>query len=286
MRIREVLNKKRTFSLEIFPPKLENPLEPVIETINKLDDLHADFISVTYGAGGTNKGRNNEICQYVLDKGDNLVSHFTSIGNTRSEAIERVKKYVGMGGDSILALRGDYPEGWTGTGGDYKYATELIKDLVDNFPQLCVGGACYPEKHYEAPSLEEDVKVMKLKEEFGCEFFISQLCYDLEAYKRFMDVVDKTGVASPIVVGLLPVIGRKGVLKITSDNACNIPKELQTIFDKYEDPADFKKAGLEYTKDLVEKYLGLGVSGIHLYTMNKWQDIREIVLDTSLNNLK
>lgn len=286
MKVKEILNKKRSFSIEVFPPKLESPIEPVLDTIDKLGDLNADFVSVTYGAGGTNKGRNNEVCQHVIARNDNLVSHFTSIGNTKEDVVQRIQRYVNMGGENLLALRGDYPKGWTGTGGDYKHGTELIEDIKKNFPNLCVGGACYPEKHFEGISLESDVKIMKLKEELGAEFFVTQLCYDLDNYKKFMDIAEKENVKSPILVGLLPVFGKGGVLRITSENQCNIPKELQLLIDKYESAEDFKKAGIEYTKKLIEDYLNLGVDGIHIYTMNKSKDIRDIILDTGLNKLK
>lgn len=285
MRVRDILNGKRTFSMEFFPPKLEEPLEPLIDTLDRLDKYKADFISVTYGAGGTNKGRNNEICQYVLSKNQTLVSHFTGIGNSRDDVKRRVQKYVDMGAKNILALRGDIPAGWSGTRGDYENGTLLIEDIAKYFPQLCIGGGCYPEKHTESPNVAKDVDVMKLKENAGCEFFVTQLCYDLEAYEKFMDLTVQKNIKSPIIVGVLPALAKKVLLRITSENDCNIPKELQCIIDKY-DGADFKVAGMEYTKQLIDKYIDMGVSGIHLYTMNKWDDSGKIIEDTKLMNLK
>ena len=273
-----MLKEKRTLSFEVFPPKLEQPLEPLIETLDILEKYKPDFFSVTYGAGGTNKGRNNEVCMDVLGRDCNLMSHFTCIGNTRKDVRNRIQKYINMGADNILALRGDLPAGWTGTGGFYTHGNDLIRAIAENFPQLCIGGACYPEKHVEAPDMETDIKWMKSKQDNGAEFFVTQLCYDLEAFDRFRDNCEKHGVTAPIIVGVMPAIFKNGLLRMTKENGCNIPKELANIIEKYgDDPKDFKKAGMEYTLNLTEEYIKRDVSGIHLYTLNKSETVVEIV---------
>lgn len=287
MSIRKILESKRTLSFEVFPPKLDQPTEPLIESLDKMEGLKPDFISVTYGAGGTNKGKNNEICQYLIDKNRENMSHFTCIGNTKAEAIARVQRYMDMGGKNLLALRGDLPKGFKDTNSDYKYGYELIEDLHKAFPHLCIAGSCYPEKHIESDSVELDVDIMNMKKERGCEFFVSQLCYDLDAFDRFLDLCDKKKVDSPILMGIMPVLTPKVILKITDENCCSRPKKLQNIIDSYgHNIEEFRKYGLEYTKELIEEYLKRDIAGIHLYTLNKYDITRELVEETSLQKLK
>ena len=283
MRIGNLLKEKKTLSFEFFPPKLDKPLEPLMKTLDELEAYKPDFVSVTYGAGGTNKGRNNEVCEDVLRRGITLMSHFTCIGNTKEDVEKRVRKYVGMGADNIMALRGDLPEGWTGTGGYYKHGNDLIKVIHEDFPELCIGGSCYPEKHVEAPDLETDIKFMKSKQDNGAEFFVTQMCFDLEAFDRFMDKCDKAGVTAPVLVGIMPVLFKNGLLRMTSENGCRRPAELESLVEKYGDnPEDFRKAGIEYSIKLVEDYMKRDVSGLHLYTLNKPEAVIEIVKGAGL----
>ncbi len=283
MKINEILKNKRTFSFEVFPPKLDKPLEPLFDILDKFEGYNPDFISVTYGSGGTNKGRNNEICIEILKRNITLMSHFVSIGNSREDVKSRVNKYVGMGAENILAMRGDLPKGWQTTGGAYTYGSQLIEDVSKEFPQLCVAGACYPEKHIEANSLEEDIAHMKTKEKCGAEFFVSQLCYSTDNYEIFLDKCQKQGINAPIILGLLPVLNRDGILKMATANGCSIPSELELIANKYsEKPEEFKKAGKEYTKELIGRYDKIGVEGIHIYTLNKFEELEEIIKDTGL----
>ena len=283
MRIGDILKEKQTLSFEVFPPKLDQPLEPLLETLDELEKCKPDFFSVTYGAGGTNKGRNNEICSNILERGCNLISHFTCIGNSKEDISNGINEFVEMGAENILALRGDLPEGWTGTGGYYKHGNDLIAAIHEQAPEICIGGACYPEKHIEAPDMATDIKWMKSKQDNGVEYFITQLCFDLEAFDRFRDTCDKSGITAPIVVGIMPVIFKNGLLRMTKQNGCNIPKDLMAIVEKYGDvPADFKKAGLEYTYKLVEEYKNRDVNGLHLYSLNKSETVVKIVEELGL----
>lgn len=284
MKIKDIIKNKKTFSFEVFPPKLEQPIEPLVETLENLAKFNPDFISVTYGAGGTNKGRNFEICQEILKQNMNVMTHFTAIGNSSEDVKQLVNEYYEGGIKNMLALRGDFPEGWTGTGGDYAQAKEMIKAIKEFNPDMCLAGACYPEKHPEAPSMEADIKTLYEKQQMGVDFFVTQLCFDLEQYKRFLDLKDKAGVTAPIVVGLMPVLNKNGVVRMTSSNGCNRPKELELLIEKYGDDAEeFKQAGKEYTKELIRKYIEIGVDGLHVYSLNKYKDISEIIIDTGIH---
>ncbi len=278
MKISEILKEKRTLSFEVFPPKLDMPMEPLMDSMDHLQKYNPDFVSVTYGAGGTNKGRNDELCANIIERRLTLVSHFTCIGNTKKDVHSRLENYENIGAENILALRGDLPEGWEGTRGDYDHADELIETIANDFPNLCIGGACYPEKHIEAESFKSDIKYLKQKQTNGAQFFVSQLCFDVEAFDRFLDMARKNGVSAPIIVGIMPALNVNGILRMTSSNGCVLSHELQKIIEKYKDNSDdFKKAGKEYTVSLIENYSKLDIAGIHIYTLNKYKDVSDIV---------
>lgn len=278
MKISKILKEKRTLSFEVFPPKLDMPMEPLMESMDHLQKYNPDFVSVTYGAGGTNKGRNDELCKNIIDRELTLVSHFTCIGNTKSDVHSRLQNYESIGAQNILALRGDLPEGWEGTRGDFDHADELIKIIANDFPDLCIGAACYPEKHIEADSFESDIRYLKQKQTNGAQFFVSQLCFDIEAFDRFLDMARKSGVSAPIIVGVMPALNVNGILRMTSSNGCILSAELTHLIEKYgDDKEDFKKAGKEYTVELIENYCKLDIAGIHIYTLNKYKDVSDIV---------
>ena len=278
MKINELLKDKMTFSFEVFPPKLDQPLEPLKETLEHLYEYKPDFISCTYGAGGTNKGRSTEVCNMIQRSGNTAMTHFTCIGNSKEDIIKDVRAYMDLGVKNVLALRGDLPEGMTNTGGDLSHGNELVALLKENFTDLCVGAACYPEKHLESTSLDDDIRAMKLKEEAGADFFTTQLCHDVEIYKRFRDLTDKANITKPIILGLMPVLYKDGIIRMTVSNGCTMPKELQDMIEKYGDnPDEFKKAGKEYTVQQIHKYMDAGINGLHVYSLNKYKDIADII---------
>lgn len=278
MQIKELLKNKITFSFEVFPPKEEQPMEPLKETLEHLYMYNPDFISCTYGAGGTNKGRSTEVCTMIAGSGHNAMTHFTCIKNRKEDIVRDVKEYIGLGVENVLALRGDIPEGQDGTGGDFSHGNEMVGFLKENFPELCVGAACYPEKHLESSTIEDDVRAMKLKQDAGADFFTTQLCHDVEIYKRFRDLTDKANITKPVIVGLMPVLAKNGIIRMTVSNGCSMPKELQDIIDKYgENPDDFKKAGKEYTVKQIHRYMDAGINGLHIYSLNKYKDIADII---------
>ncbi|MDR1574065.1 MAG: methylenetetrahydrofolate reductase [Clostridiales Family XIII bacterium] len=278
MKISDLLKQKRTFSFEVFAPKSDKPMEPLLLTLSKLYDFRPDFISCTYGAGGTNKGRSLEVCAAVKESGHEIMTHFTCIGNTRADIRDYMEKCVALDIENVLALRGDFPEGWEGTRGDFNHADELLTFFGVEFPQLCMAVAGYPEKHIAAESPEADIAHLRSKQDKGASLILTQLCYDVEAYERYTERIRKAGVTLPLVVGLMPVLFKDPTIRTTVFNGCSIPAALASLFGKYGDnPADFKKAGKAYTVGLMERFLKAGVDGLHIYTMNKYEDIGEIV---------
>jgi methylenetetrahydrofolate reductase (NADPH) len=278
MKIADLLTRKKTLSFEVFPPKEGKPLEPLIETLSHLYDLAPDFISCTYGAGGTNKGRSVEICARVKESGTEILTHMTCIGNTRGEIKKYIAEYRSFGVENVLALRGDLPLGREGTGGDFGHGDDLIAFLHGEFPELCLAAAGYPEKHIDAPSFGEDIIHLRSKQDRGARFIITQLCHDAGAYRRYVDRIRRAGVSIPVIAGIMPVLSREVILRITVSNGCSIPAELASIIGRYEhDPEGFKKAGMAYTAAQIRRYLEADIAGLHIYTLNKWEAIAEIV---------
>lgn len=280
MKIADILKKKMTFSFEVFPPKEKQPIEPLINTLNQLYQFQPDFVSCTYGAGGTNVGRNMEICHEIKKAGMAIpMTHFTCISNTREGIKRELEEYISKGVENVLALRGDIPSGWEDTRGDFQHANQLIAFIKENFPDMGIAAAGAPEKHIQCDTFEEDIAHIRMKQDAGADFIMSQLCYDLEQFERWVEMLRKAGIHLPIVVGVMPVLNKEATLRMTlSMNGCSIPRELAEIISRYyNNPEDFKKAGKEYTIKQIFRYMNLGVNGIHIYSLNKYEDVSEIV---------
>ncbi len=278
MKIADILKDKMSFSFEIFPPKEDQPLEPLQEVLGKLQGFNPDFISCTYGAGGTNRGRSLEICENILGMGMECLTNFTCIGNDKESIVKYISEYEKIGVRNIMALRGDFPPGTDRTNGDFEHADSLIAFLREHFPQISYGCACYPEVHIQCNSLEQDIAHLKIKQNNGAEFAISQLCFDVDEFSRWLSRARKAGITIPIIAGIMPVLSANGCKRMTLSNGCSIPKELARILGKYgEDPEDFKKAGKEYTVNLLYKYINAGFNGMHIFTLNKYDDVADII---------
>lgn len=288
MKITDIMKKKMSFSFEVFPPKLDRPIEPLLETLDHLYSFDPDFISCTYGSGGTNVGRNMEICKAIQKSGKTIpVTHYTCIGNTKENISKELQTYLDMGVDNILALRGDFPKGWEETKGDFHYANELIEFIKLNFPEFSISIAGNPEKHIEARSLQEDIAHLRTKQDSGGDFIMTQLCYDLEQYERWVDKIRNAGISIPIDVGIMPVLSKDPTIRMTVSNGCSIPRELSEIIGKYgNNPEDFKKVGKEYTIKLIYDYINLGIDGLHIYSLNKWEDIADILNNAGISGIR
>jgi methylenetetrahydrofolate reductase (NADPH) len=285
MNIAGMMKKKMTISFEVFPPKDAVPMDGILETLSRLYSFRPDFISCTYGAGGTKRGRNMEVCEAVKKSGHEIMPHFTCIGNVRDDVKKFVKDYTDAGIENLLALRGDFPPGWEGTGGDFSYADELIGFLSAEFPGLCISAAAYPEKHLTAPSMEADIAHLRSKQDKGAQFIMTQLCHDVPAFERFVEQIRRAGVTIPVVAGIMPVLSRDPIIRMTVSNGCSIPAELAAILGKYEKDAEsFTKAGIEYTVLQIHRYIAAGINGLHLYSLNKWEKLTEILKAAGISN--
>jgi methylenetetrahydrofolate reductase (NADPH) len=280
MKISENLARGMTFSFEVYPPKNEQPMESVMETLENLSRFRPDFVSCTYGSGGTNKGRSLEICKAIKARGLEPLAHITAIGTAREEIGAIIGEYTAAGVENVLALRGDFPDGWEGTRGEFAHADSLIAFLRDEFPALCLAGAGYPEKHLAAASFEEDIAHLRSKQDKGASFITLQLCHDVESFARWRDRIQRAGVHIPVIVGLMPVLAREGIIRMTLANGCSIPAELAAIIGRYARPEqaeDFRRAGIEFTVRQMHRYATERAGGLHIFTLNRWKSVSEIV---------
>lgn len=293
MKINELFNSKElVFSFEIFPPKVTSPISTVYNTLEELKDLKPDFISVTYGAGGSLKNnRTTELSSLVKEKyGVESVAHLTCISSRKDEidiVLDDLKKH---GIENILALRGDIPVGQDAKG-EFNYAYELISH-IKNRGDFNILGACYPEGHVKGRDLKEDMIHLKLKEEMGATHFISQLFFDNNYFYNMLEEKEKLGIKSPIQAGIMPVVNKNQIERISTLCGSHIPEKFIKIMNRYEHDKDaLREAGIAYAVEQIVDLVSSGVDGIHLYTMNNPYVARRIhdninIIINSINNKK
>lgn len=271
MRIADILaEKKPTLSFEVFPPKTSDNFDRVEAATNAIADLHPDFMSVTYGAGGSTQRFTTEIASNVSRRGTVPLAHLTCVNATKEGIVSQLEELKCHGIHNILALRGDLPEGITNTENwEFQHASDLVREIKAH-GDFCVGGACYPEKHPESSSIAEDIKNMKLKQDAGCEFFTTQMFFDNSIFYNYMYKLREAGVTVPVVAGIMPVTNVKQMERILKLSQAFIPRRFVAILDRYGDnPAALKQAALAYATDQIIDLLANGIHNIHIYTMNK-----------------
>ncbi|HKK96270.1 MAG TPA: methylenetetrahydrofolate reductase [NAD(P)H] [Anaerovoracaceae bacterium] len=278
-------SKKPVVSFEIFPPKKDYPVESIYNTIKSLSDLNPDFISVTYGAGGSSKDRTVEIASTIKNKyGIESLAHLTCVSSTKNEIDEVLKDLKEKNIENILAMRGDMP-----SDPDFDFPNPLqfqyAKDLICRISDtncFSIGAACYPEGHVEASSKSEDLKYLKDKVDNSVDFLITQLFFDNDLFYQFMEKLYLMGIKTPVSAGILPVLNVNQMNKIVQLSGCSVPPKLKRMLDKYEhNPEALKEAGTAYATEQIIDLLSWGIDGVHIYTMNKPEVAREIISNTS-----
>jgi methylenetetrahydrofolate reductase (NADPH) len=261
-------------SLEFFTPKNGAAREALFRAIERLGTIQPGFVSITCGAAGTTRERTADLAIEVQEKfGLRAMAHLVCTGTTQAELDETLRHLQAHGIDNILALRGDPPKGatdWTPVEGGFRYASELAEFVRERF-SLGIGGACYPEKHHQAPSLEADIHNLKRKVDAGAEFLITQLFFDNDKYWSFVDKVRAEGIGVPIVPGIMPVLNLANLQRIASlSPGTTIPPELETAFRLAGDDEDAALgAGVDFAAQQCRALLANGAPGIHFYTLNR-----------------
>ena len=280
--IKECFQQKRpVISFEVFPPKKEDDFANAFTVLDSLSELHPDFISVTYGAGGSKSKKTVEIASYIQNQLHiPALAHLTCVGSRRQDIDTITAQLQENGISHVMALRGDRPADMSDEiydGREFTHASDLIRYLSSN-TSLHMGGACYPEKHYEAATMEEDLQNLRKKCEAGAEFLISQLFFDNESFYRFLEQARAAGIQAPISAGIMPITTPKQIGTTVTLSGSSVPKKLADIIASYgDDPADMRKAGIEYAIGQIQDLKDSGVDGIHIYTMNRPKVAAEIL---------
>ncbi len=285
MKIKELFEKKeKTFSFEIFPPKTpEGDIKLIHETLKELSLLKPDFVSCTYGAAGGNKDKTLALVEHIQKAYDiPSMAHLTCISHTKDEIHEIVKKIKAKGIQNILALRGDPPRDnpdMVPGIDNYKHSSELITFLRHEYKDdFCLGVAGFPEMHPLSPTRESDIKYLKHKIDCGADFIITQLFFDNQIYFDYVKSVRSAGITKRIIPGILPITSYDGLIKFCNTCGATVPEKVHKIFAPIKDNSEqIVKAGIEFAIAQCKELLSNGAPGIHFYSLNKVQPLKDII---------
>ena len=277
-----MLRKGRTISFEFFPPRAADGIPGVLDTVAELTAGYSpDFVSVTYGAGGSTRQFTEEITVKAKESaGVEVMAHLTCAGQTVDELDEVLQRLEGAGIENVIALRGDPPRGeneFTVTEGGFSNASELVSHIKANY-EFGIAAACYPEGHTEAVSLEQDLEYAKLKVDNGAEFLITQLFFDNDDYFEFANRAEAAGIGVPVVPGILPVLSGPQIRRFTSLCGSRIPEDLNAELDRLGDDDDsVRELGIDYAARQVQGLWEAGVPGVHFYVLNRSYSVSKIL---------
>jgi methylenetetrahydrofolate reductase (NADPH) len=284
VRIDEIIARnggEPVFSFEFFPPKTEEGERNLSAALEELRPLDPSYVSVTYGAGGSTRDRTVEITKHLKeDYGLEAMAHLSCVGTTEDELRAILDEIRDAGIDNVLALRGDPPQGetdWRPHPGGLHYSTELARLIREDY-DFCIGAACFPEVHPEAPSLDHDLTFLKEKIDAGATFLITQLFFDNRLYFNFVEQARGAGIDLPIIPGIIPVTNTAQIKRFTATCGASIPQPLLEQLElKADDPDAVTQFGVAYATLQCADLLARGAPGIHFYTLNKSPATRAIL---------
>ena len=285
MKISDILKTARpTISFEFYPPKTDDAMTGLLETLSRLHELRPSFATCTYGAGGGTRARTLEVTLKIKEQFSlEAMAHFTCVGQTLKDIDGILENFAKHGIENVLALRGDRPvnlpepsEGWFP---DFKNAVDLIRHLRKQFGNtFSLGCAGYPEKHPEAPDLETDLRRLKDKVDASTDFIITQLYFDNDHFIRFVNRCREIGITVPIIAGIMPVTNVAQIKKFTAMCGASIPEQMLVELNPITDDADaVMRYGIEWSTRQCRELLAANVDGLHFYTLNKSMAPRQIV---------
>ncbi len=289
MKVGEILTRVKTsFSFEFFPPKTEKSAEELYNAVDELVPLKPTFVSVTYGAGGTTRRLTHELVVRIRKMtGITVVPHLTCVGATKDEIFEIVGQYQDAGIENIMALRGDPPKGqgaFVPEENGFSNATELIRFIRREFPDLGIGAACYPEGHRETPNRLAEMDYLKEKVDAGVDYLTAQMFFDNHEFFDFKARCDFYGIDVPILAGIMPIVSRKGMMRIAElSPGTRFPAGLLDAIHRV-DEAEVRKVGIHWATQQVFDLLAYKAAGIHFYTLNRSKPTLEIYRTLGLVN--
>lgn len=279
MKITEILkDDKPCISCELFPPKAGSELQNALKIVDKIAEIKPHFMSVTYGAGGTSAGQTVAIAKAVEEHNIPALAHLTCIDATGDGIESMLGKFRDNGIQNVLALRGDVV---TDKSREFMHASDLMRKISAS-GDFCIGGACYPEGHPEAGSLDKDIENTKKKIDAGCEFLVAQMCFDNNIMYNYMYRLLRNGIDVPVVAGIMPVTNAKQINRICELSGTKLPPHYRAIVERFaDDPQALMQAGIAYALGQIIDLIANGFKNIHVYTMNKPEVIGGIMKNLS-----
>ncbi len=272
-----------SLSFEVFPPKNNASYASVKNATREIAKLSPSFMSVTYGAGGGTSEYTLEIAKEIKEKYSvPSIAHLTCVSSTRATVRSKIEKIKSAGIENVMALRGDIPDSmknderslWA-----YNHATELISELREMSPDICIGGACYPEIHPESKTQKEDMYYLRAKADAGCDFFTTQMFFDNNLLYNFLYKIREAGITLPVIPGIMPITNTKQVERALKLSGSFMPRRFMSIVDKFgEYPDAMKQAGIAYATDQIIDLYANGITHVHVYSMNK-PDVAKSIMD-------
>lgn len=272
MEIRDLITQdKATLSFEVFPPKKDTDFADVEAAALGIAAFKPDYMSVTYGAGGSTKGHTIQLAREIQEKYDvPTIAHLTCVCASKEGIKTALADMKNAGIENILALRGDIPKNYDGqVFAEFSHASELV-ELIKETGDFCVGGACYPEVHPDSANKHEDIIGLKKKVDAGCDYLTTQMFFDNNIFFNFMYRIREAGISVPIIPGIMPITRRVQVKNAVKLSGCNVPERFKSIVDAFGDTeAAMRQAGIAYATDQIIDLMANGVKHIHVYSMNK-----------------
>ena len=280
MKVSDILKKDTvTISCELFPPKKGAQLENYKKIVAEMAALKPAYISCTYGATGGTSDYTVEIADTINANHIPAIAHLTCASSTKEKVRSVITELKERKIENILALRGDIPEQADFPLPDqYHHAYELIEE-IKSMGDFCIGGACYPEGHPEAATMDEDLDHLKEKVDAGCDYLTTQMFFDNSIYYNFMYKALKKGIQVPVVAGIMPVTNASQVKRIISLSGNLVPAKFTNIVDRFgNDPQAMKQAGIAYATEQIIDLIANGANHVHIYSMNK-PDVAGAIMD-------
>ncbi len=264
------------FSFEVFPPADAEKLQRLKETLEKLSEFKPKFVSLTWGAGGKSNQAENLISD-ISAVGFDVMPHFTCVCSTKEYVEYHLEKLENLDIDKILALRGDIPEDKSLMHHEFHYACDLV-EFIKNKSHLDIAVAGYPEGHIETPDLNTDLANLKKKVDKGANAIFTQMFFDNNKLYKYIEKVHNIGIDLPIIPGIMPILSKKQIDKMTNLARISIPKNLQNNIEKYQNSgSDMQKFGIEYATTQCQDLISQGIKNLHFYTLNKSTSIKQIL---------
>ena len=271
MKITDILsNPKPSISFEVFPPKQEAGLESVKAAAGAIAAMNPSFMSVTYGAGGSTSKLTVEVASDITNLHNvPVLPHLTCVASTKEHVREMLRQIHENNISNIMALRGDLPKDGI-ICDDYKHASDLIADIRSIDPDICIGGACYPEGHIECEHKSDDINYLKLKVDSGGNFLTTQMFFDNNIFYNFLYRIKDKGINVPVLPGIMPITTAKQLSRSVALSGTSVPERFRAIVDRFgDDPVSMRQAGIVYASEQIIDLIANGINHIHVYSMNK-----------------